>query len=311
MKSRVVVVEESKDFLFRVERTCINFDFLGFVDVGHAEFQHERIEVSVRIDFADTDLVVVQRLDKRMFRRALRKISRQGGGVADVAVYRRNVCVFAGTYDAHDFHVHGVFSAVGFAVDKCFCALIVPCGNFFPFARFAVFVIIVAARGDLVLQGLFAVFTDNIAYRKRRVAETVFAAGRAAQRAADIFFRFKPERKERIVVNLVFAVDDKHDFVVIRRPFGIAQKFVLLVQKRCVVGHFVPHGEIGREHFKLILEAGEHGNIRNRVDERLHFHILVFVAFRVSVVAVNVEIRAVVVLDVTDRFVKVVVNIRL
>ena len=61
----------------------------------------------------------------------------------------------------------------------------------------------------------------------------------------------------------------------------------------------------------MLLEAGEHGNIRNRVDERLHFHILVFVAFRVSVVAVNVEIRAVVVLDVTDRFVKVVVNIRL
>ena len=171
--------------------------------------------------------------------------------------------------------------------------------------------IIVATRGDLVLQGLFAVFTDDIAYRKRRVAEIVFTAGRAAQRAADIFFRFKPEREERIVVNLVFAVDDKHDFVVICRPFGIAQKFVLLVQKRCVVGHFVPHGEIGREHFKLILESGEHGNIRNRVDERLHFHILVFVAFRVSVVAVNVEIRAVVVLDVTDRFVKVVVNIRL
>ena len=57
-------------------------------------------------------------------------------------------------------------------------------------------------------------------------------------------------------------LDDKHDFVVIRRPFGIAQKFVLPVQKRCVVGHFVPHGEIGREHFKLLLEAGEHGNIR-------------------------------------------------
>ena len=66
---------------------------------------------------------------------------------------------------------------------------------------------------------------------------------------------------------------------------------------------------MGREHFKLILEAGEHGNIRNRVNKRLHFHILVFVAFRAS--AVNVEIRAVVVLDVTKRFVKVVVNIRL
>ena len=61
----------------------------------------------------------------------------------------------------------------------------------------------------------------------------------------------------------------------------------------------------------MILEAGGHGNIRNRFDERLHFHILVFFVFRVSVVAVNVEIRAVVVLDVTDRFVKVVVNIRL
>ena len=171
--------------------------------------------------------------------------------------------------------------------------------------------IIVATRGDLVLQGLFAVFTDNIAYREGGVAERVFAFRVGQKRAADIVFRFKPEREERIVVNLVFAVNDKHDFVVIRRPFGIAQKFVLPVQKRCVVGHFVPHGEIGREHFKLILEAGQHGNIRNRLDERLHFHILVLVVFRVGVITVNVEIRAVVVLDVTNRFVEVVVNIRL